>query len=142
MSKPEEFTLDRVIEYMRTYCDIKEGRKQEKRQTNDIHQIKYSDNGDSRKSISNCMYCGSSHERLKCPAFKKKCSKCGKLNHFARVCRSGGNDNGGFKNKLHSLESMNPTNYAISEEEDDAYIAFLGNCEYSKYLLPTGEYFV
>ena len=92
--------------------------------------------------IYNCMHCSSSHERRKCPAFKKKCSKCGKLNHFARVCRSGGNDNGGFKNKLHSLESMNPTNYAMSEDEDDAYIAFLGNCAYSKYLSPTGEYFV
>ena len=74
---------------MRTSCDIK-GQKQESRHTNDIHEIKYSDNGDGRKSISNCMYRSSSHERLNYPAFKKECSKCRKINHFARVCRSGG----------------------------------------------------
>ena len=37
---------------------------------------------------------------------------------------------------------MNPTNYAMTEEEDDAYIAFFGNCAYSNYLFPARECFL
>jgi hypothetical protein len=35
-------------------------------------------------------YCGTSHERnkLKCPAVGKTYKKCGKQNHFAKVCKS------------------------------------------------------
>ncbi len=37
-----------------------------------------------------CKYCGKQHERVKekCPAYGKKCAKCGKENHFAAKCRS------------------------------------------------------
>lgn len=38
------------------------------------------------KVIKNCKYCGGSHEVRKCPAYGKKCNKCGNLNHFAKVC--------------------------------------------------------
>ncbi|XP_063370735.1 uncharacterized protein LOC134659059 [Cydia amplana] len=34
-----------------------------------------------------CYRCGYSHERNKCPAYGKTCSKCGKLGHFIRKCR-------------------------------------------------------
>ena len=32
-------------------------------------------------------YCGSSHLKMKCPAYGKKCASCGKLNHFVKKCR-------------------------------------------------------
>ena len=32
-------------------------------------------------------YCGTTHGKL-CPAYGQRCSKCKKLNHFARVCQS------------------------------------------------------
>ncbi|XP_062516385.1 uncharacterized protein K02A2.6-like [Corticium candelabrum] len=37
-----------------------------------------------------CQYCGLQHAkgRVNCPANGKQCSKCGKLNHYARKCRS------------------------------------------------------
>lgn len=37
-----------------------------------------------------CRWCGGKHERIlnKCPARGTKCAKCGKLNHFAKVCRT------------------------------------------------------
>lgn len=39
---------------------------------------------------SQCSYCGGHHPtRQKCPALGVQCHKCGRLNHFARVCRSG-----------------------------------------------------
>ena len=38
----------------------------------------------------NCTYCGGKfHTKLSdCPARNKTCAKCGKLNHFAKVCKS------------------------------------------------------
>lgn len=33
-------------------------------------------------------YCGTKHEKKKCPAYGKECSACHKLNHLASVCRS------------------------------------------------------
>ena len=37
-----------------------------------------------------CKFCGNTHERdkNKCPAFGRRCSKCGKENHFAVKCKT------------------------------------------------------
>ena len=37
-----------------------------------------------------CHYCGTTHRKL-CPAYGQRCSKCRKMNHFARVCLSSTN---------------------------------------------------
>ncbi len=39
-------------------------------------------------SVTQCGYCGSNHQRGKCPAFGTTCSACGKKNHFKQVCRT------------------------------------------------------
>ena len=38
--------------------------------------------------LTDCMYCGQSHERLKArtPAFGKTCRGCGRTNHFIGKC--------------------------------------------------------
>ena len=48
-------------------------------------------NGKNRSNSTgnrNCRYCGKSHSSGNCPAFGKKCQKCGKDNHFKVVCKS------------------------------------------------------
>jgi len=45
-------------------------------------------NSSSSPTTNRCKYCGSLHQRGKCPAYGKTCSKCHKLSHFAAVCLS------------------------------------------------------
>ncbi|XP_055388193.1 uncharacterized protein LOC129616589 [Condylostylus longicornis] len=47
-------------------------------------QQRYGENAETRK---NCQRCGQKHIH-KCPAEGVKCRKCGKLNHFAKMCKS------------------------------------------------------
>ncbi len=42
-----------------------------------------------QRQQTECGYCGGEHIHQKCPARGAECMKCGKRNHFARVCRSG-----------------------------------------------------
>lgn len=41
-------------------------------------------------STEECKFCGKMHEKRKqkCPAFRKKCAKCGRENHFAAKCKA------------------------------------------------------
>ena len=41
-----------------------------------------------KKFVKDCGRCGYQHDKGKCPAQGKKCSKCHKLNHFASCCLS------------------------------------------------------
>ena len=40
------------------------------------------------RRIQQSRWCGEDHRQGQCPAFGKYCDKCGKRNHFARVCKS------------------------------------------------------
>ena len=46
-----------------------------------------------------CQRCGRKHDKGKCPAYGEKCRKCGKLNHFAIVCKSHPTRNPNEKNR-------------------------------------------
>ena len=35
-----------------------------------------------------CRYCGGSHMPRQCPVYGKTCTRCGKMGHFRKVCRS------------------------------------------------------
>ena len=37
---------------------------------------------------SECRFCGRRHAQGKCPAWGKKCNRCGRVNHFAIRCRA------------------------------------------------------
>jgi hypothetical protein len=41
-----------------------------------------------RERVEICQRCGSRHERRQCKAYGAECHKCGKQNHFARMCKS------------------------------------------------------
>ena len=35
-----------------------------------------------------CRYCGRNHKKGDCPAFGRECHKCGRKNHFSKMCKS------------------------------------------------------
>ena len=41
---------------------------------------------DSSPKKEDCMFCGTKHQRRKCPAFGHKCEKCHRMHHFGSVC--------------------------------------------------------
>lgn len=55
----------------------------------------------SERMLKICKYCGQSHLRKKekSPAYKKQCSKCKRMNHFASMCKAGVQSS-----KVHLLE--------------------------------------
>ena len=66
---------------------------------------------DKRKH--HCGRCGKWHSRQQtCPATGAECHKCGRKNHFAKVCRSNSR-----KQQIHSIDQEN------AEEDDDMFIA-------------------
>ena len=49
----------------------------------------------NRKETKRCKYCGGKHRigKRNCPAFGKRCSACGIMNHFASQCMAKANVN-------------------------------------------------
>ena len=57
-----------------------------KRRENDDRNARDS----STKEVLRCKFCGGKHRAAKksCPAFGRRCSACGRMNHFATQCLS------------------------------------------------------
>ena len=66
------------IKTVMTYNSIHRGRYK--------YRSKSQGRGQSSSSICNCKYCDKSHSKGNCPAFGKKCQKCGCENHFRLMC--------------------------------------------------------
>ncbi|XP_045166313.2 uncharacterized protein LOC123529833 [Mercenaria mercenaria] len=71
-----------------------------------------------------CKYCGKLHPWRKdlCPAYGKKCIKCGKFNHFASACKSNEQRNHyGTDRNVHRMFQKNEQSNSL-EQEDDTFI--------------------
>ena len=63
-----------------------------------------------------CGKCGTKHLLTSCPAFRKKCAQCHKMNHFANVSRS---------------KQINESEITIEEYSDTETIKFTGELKIS-----------
>ena len=72
--------------------------------------------GRSSSLIRNGKYCGKSHNKGNCPAFGKKCGKCGKENHFKAVCKSSDYKRDSSKHRSRTKGSKKKF-HEINEEE-------------------------
>ena len=70
-------------------------------------------------SVTQCGYCGSNHQRGRCPAFGATCSACGKRNHFKKVCRA--NNMAPADNKITVPASAAAPNIQIVRASENSY---------------------
>lgn len=94
--KEHDLTLEKALliarasEKAREQVSIIDGSNDENVWKIDRQQRSRVENHKGLKTIKDCKYCGREHLMKKelCPAFNKKCDKCGLMNHFAGKCRT------------------------------------------------------
>ena len=92
----------------------------------EISAVGTSSRGDMKKY--RCDKCGGMHRiQQTCPALGAECHKCGKRNHFARVCRSKTTRMG--KSRLHSIEQQEDES---SDKHEHLFVATIQNSSRSK----------
>ena len=98
-----QLELARAIEL----CELHEGAEKasallKKEAEVSIVRTKKTPKFDSKKT--KCRACDYEHVKGQCPAYGKKCSKCGRKNHFAAVCRTTESKKKRFSKKLHEVD--------------------------------------
>ena len=99
----DDLTLEKCLEICRAYEQTKKSVKiltdnphvvvddlKKQRHKKSGHTKSYDDKHDHKdlRPQYTCNNCGKQHAKRQCPAYDQKCRKCGKLNHFAKYCRS------------------------------------------------------
>ena len=114
-----KLSLDEAVDHCRS-CEASSRAMRlitEKKET--IHKVESKKQKKQRGKV--CYFCGGIHDwkkRKECPAYGKKCKKCGRDNHFESVC---GKVPWMKKNKqsVHSVEGIDDSD---SETEDTEYL--------------------
>lgn len=109
--REEKLTLESCLNICRATELSRENSKTLQGQTvEEVHALKQTEVKLKENEIQ-CKFCGKTHERnkKKCPAFGKKCKKCGKENHFAAQCKS----------KPETSKKMRKV-HAVTEETSDS----------------------
>ena len=98
-----------------------------------------SDRRRTRTVANMCRNCGGEwpHTNNPCPAKYKECRKCKKLNHFARVCRSGIVESSGQstakQSRGNNIRPVNTSNLKeTSSESSDSEYCYAVNAKQSK----------
>ncbi|XP_049903425.1 uncharacterized protein LOC126392184 [Epinephelus moara] len=89
--REDKLTLDKCLQLCRaTESSRENSRTIEGNAVEEVHMVRHKAGQDKSLNTVSCMFCGNTHERnkRKCPAFGKRCKKCGKENHFAVRCKS------------------------------------------------------
>ncbi|KAL4008088.1 hypothetical protein ACER0C_001940 [Sarotherodon galilaeus] len=93
--REDDITLEKVVQLCIAAETTKAQIKQMHEEDHNAQQTckkdrrsKMKPNDKDQASTFNCKRCGTKHSSRQCPAYGKQCKNCGKMNHFARMCRS------------------------------------------------------
>ena len=124
-------TLREVVEIAKTFEAtmvanqlMKTARDTQQEQVN-TQQVNFTSKSTSvnprpEQQVSQCFWCGGNHQQPRqrhCPAFGKRCAKCGITGHFARVCRGGPRRRPGRQQQ---------SNFVDDDNDQEAFVA---DCE-------------
>ena len=84
-----------------------------------FQKVKQVTKGETRTEYKQCGHCGLKHDRKNCKAYGVECYKCGKRNHYARMCNK-------EKSKDHS-DTKN--NRSIREDTKQSPRNMTRNCQ-------------
>lgn len=100
-----------------------------KEEVNALNHKEKKDGKDASPKLVNCKYCGRKHERSrdKCPAFGKECAKCGKTNHFAKLCKQKLGGRQRRKERIHRVRDAKTSQ--DSSDEEYCFTISSGNLE-------------
>ena len=122
--RTDDLTLEKCLKICRAYEQTKKSVKiltdnphvvvddlKKQRHKKSGHTKSFDDKRDTKdlQPQYTCNNCGKQHAKRQCPAYGQKCRKCGKLNHFAKYCRS-----------------KRTVQYVGSNEKDDSDNLFIG----------------
>ena len=90
--RDNDLTLERAIDTALSFQEARNriGKLRSGTEDNDINKLNGKENEfQNEMGTILCKFCNQRHvrNRLKCPAWKKTCNKCGSKNHFASVCK-------------------------------------------------------
>lgn len=95
--------------------EIKQPRNVKKFLGNDIKGM---ESGDKAKEFTKnpgcCWRCGTRHAPRNCPAWGKKCEKCGIFNHFMECCKNQQTAMNNVNNNLHNNMAMRSVRLSIN----------------------------
>ena len=121
----DNFNMDVIIEYCRTYCDVKKSRNSSEEIDHTINKVKASSKYSGNRT-KNCKYCGKTHLPRNCPAYGKTCEKCKKQNHFSSVCLTRPHLN---QFEQSSDRQQSEEDKKILENSSENETVFLGQCD-------------
>ena len=128
-----KLTLDRCVDVCRaaeaTKNQVKEITNKETAEGVSVDKLETRDYRKYRETkathgtiIIECKYCGKKHvnNKEKCPAYGKKCAKCGKSNHFAIKCKSSVSTQSGSQNFAKAVNES-------SDSEEEIFMLTVNN---------------
>ena len=90
--------------------------------------------------IASCLFCGESQARGQCKAWGKTCKRCGRPNHFSKVCKSKSKSKEKSKTQNKSKKVHHVVESDSSSEESDTDF-FVGSVQSELGLMPEDEPF-
>ncbi|XP_011690575.1 PREDICTED: uncharacterized protein LOC105451671 [Wasmannia auropunctata] len=85
---------------------------------------------DQQRNTRTCYKCGTRHPPLQCPAFRKTCAKCKKMNHFAKVCNSSASNNSYNKKSIEHIEQ----NMSLEDSSEQFFVGSINAQNYSDWI--------